>query len=79
MVTINCKEGLRMQPKSVPIRSIVHFFTIHTAGLQDGYVDVYDLAGKLLEHTIITSEATNVASEPPGRCFTLQKWKMMEK
>jgi hypothetical protein len=59
MVTINCKEGLeKVSSITAYPNPSSNFFTIHTAGLQDGYVDVYDLTEKLLEHALITSETT---------------------
>ena len=69
-VTINCKlngEESFTEVTAYP-NPTSSFFVLNTSSpdLQNGFVNVYDLAGKLMEHVVITNETTEVGKNLPS-------------
>jgi hypothetical protein len=71
-VTINCKIGQDIQELTAYPNPSSDFFVLNTlsAELQNGFITLYDLAGKMLERIAISGESIEVARNlPPGVYF----------
>src|SRR4029453_6208728 len=69
-VTINCKLGKSSSSLATVFpKHSYDYFVIHTPGLQNAVVGIYDLTGKLLEKDNISSEITEVARDLPAGVY----------